>query len=108
MKILNMLPFLDKKEIDLLKIVTIFKDDDLKYIKELKEKTDYNWTLLQCSQNDKVLKDYKVVAYPTYYLIHPTGTLSLMPAPGPTENFESEYYKVYQVWKRKLTREENN
>ena len=107
-KDIELLNQIDKKEIELLKIVTIFKDDDLKYIKELKEKTDYNWTLLQCSQNDKVLKDYKVVAYPTYYLIHPTGTLSLMPAPGPTENFESEYYKVYQVWKRKLTREENN
>ena len=104
-KDIELLNQIDKKEIDLLKIVTIFKDDDLKYIKELKEKTDYKWTLLQCSKNDKVLKNYKVVAYPTYYLIHPTGTLSLLPAPGPAENFESEYYKVYQVWKRKLTRE---
>jgi len=106
-KEIELLNQLNKKEIDLLKIVTIFKDEDSEYIKELKEKKEYEWTLLHCNKDDKILSNYKIVAYPTYYLIHPTGILSLYPAPSPAENFESEYYKVYQTWKRKLIREGN-
>ncbi|MCF6365452.1 MAG: peroxiredoxin family protein [Bacteroidales bacterium] len=106
-KEIELLNQLNKKEIDLLKIVTIFVDENSDYIKDLKENKEYDWTLLYCNKKDKVLSDYKVVAYPTYYLIHPTGTLSLYPAPSPAENFESVYYKAYQSWKRKLIRDEN-
>ena len=96
-----------KKEIDLLQIITIYKDPSHQNIIDLAKNNKYNWPILHCYDSDKILKDYDVVAYPTYYLIHPKGTLSLLPAPGPSENFEAEYFKAYQEWKRKQIRENN-
>ncbi|MCD4793386.1 MAG: TlpA family protein disulfide reductase [Bacteroidales bacterium] len=98
---------LQKKNIDLLTIITVFKDPNHQDIIDLSENNNYDWTILHCYDKDKILKDYKVVAYPTYYLIHPEGTLSLMPAPGPAEDFEAEYFKIYKEYQRKLTRDNN-
>ncbi len=105
-KDIDLLSQLNKKEIDNLKVVTIYAGANSAYLKELKEKNNYNWTFLHCKTSDKILNDYKVVSYPTYYLINPEGTLLLMPAPGPAENFESAFFKIFQAWKRKKIREE--
>jgi peroxiredoxin len=95
---------LDEKKIEALEIVMIFKDNNTNYIKSLK---NYDWTILHCDENDKILTDYNIAAYPTYYLIHPDGNLLLYPAPGPAENFEAAYYKVFQSWKREQLKNEN-
>ncbi len=107
-KDIEILNQLYEKKKDMLEIITIFADKNTNYIKELKKEGKYNWTILQCSESDKVLKNYKVVSFPTYYLIHPNGTLLLLPAPGPAEDFEAKYFKIYQEWKRKKIRRESN
>lgn len=106
-KDLVLLDQLYKKNIDLLEIVTVFNDPNHQDIIDLSDNNVYDWTILHCYDKDRILKDYKVVAYPTYFLVHPNGTLSLMPAPGPAENFEAAYFKAYKEYERKLIRDNN-
>jgi hypothetical protein len=96
-----------KKNIDGLKIVTIFKDNNHQKVIDYAAKNGYEWSVLHCYGSDRVLQDYKIAAYPTYFLIHPDGSLLLMPAPGPAEDFEAAYYKYYQEWKRQQIRDGN-
>jgi len=103
-KDLILLDQLHKKNIDDLKVVTIFKDSTHQNIIDLALNNNYDWTILHCYQKDKILKDYQIVAFPTYFLIHPKGTLLIMPAPGPAEDFEAVFSKVYQDYKRELLR----
>ncbi|MBQ1652483.1 MAG: hypothetical protein II060_01745, partial [Bacteroidales bacterium] len=59
------------------------------------------WTFLFAETNDKVLTDYKVKAFPTYYLIDPYGMLVMSPAPSPAENFEKYLFKIIENQKKK-------
>jgi peroxiredoxin len=106
-KDLPLIKDLYKKNIDGLKIITLFKDDNHQRIIDYAVKNEYEWPVLHCYGSDRVLQDYKVAAYPSYFLIHPDGTLVLMPAPGPAEDFEAAYFKHYQEWKRQQIREGN-
>ena len=107
-KDLDLLKNLTKKQYELLDIITIYVDADADYLKDLKTKNNYDWTFLLTNEKTKLLKDYKVVAFPTYYLINPEGTLLLLPAPSPAENFEDVFFRIYQNWKIKQIRKGNN
>lgn len=106
-KDLDLLNNINKNKNELLDIVTVFLDVDENYINNLKAKNSYDWTFLYCKKDDRVLKDYNIVAYPSYYLINPEGTLMLLPTPAPAENFEDAYFKIFQTWKRKQIRNNN-
>lgn len=106
-KDIDLLNKLNKKKNELLDIITIYVDADEEYLKDLKEKKGYDWTFLKCNKTDKLLRDYNVAAYPTYFLINPQGTLLLLPTPSPAENFETAYFKIFQTWKRKQVRNGN-
>jgi len=93
-----------KKKHEKLKIITVFIDDDHQNVIDLAKDNKFEWTLLHCYDNDRILKDYKVVAFPTYYLIDPNGNLKMIPAPGPSEGFETAYFSVYQEYKREQIR----
>ncbi len=106
-KDLLMLKELYKKNIEGLKFITVFKDDNHQRIIDYALKNECDWSILHCYGSDRILQDYKIAAYPTYFLIHPNGTLLLMSAPGPAEEFESLYFKAYQEWNRQQIRDEN-
>ena len=90
-----------------MKILTVFIDDSHQDIIDLAKKNKFDWTILHCYDNDRILKDYKVMAYPTYYLIHPDGTLLMIPAPGPSEGFEAAFFQALQEYKREQIRNNN-
>ncbi len=96
------------RKIDLMEVVTVWTggsyDDMLKFISE----NQFSWTFLYAPEDDRILKDYNIRAYPTYYMIHPEGTLSMKPAPSPLQEIEARYSQVYGRWKRELVRRENN
>lgn len=100
-----LLEAMHKKKIDKLRIITIYVDEEHRDIINLAKEKNLERTILHCYENDDVLQDYKVIAYPTYFLIHPKGTLSMNPAPGPSEDFEAAYYKAYNEHQRQLVRE---
>jgi len=81
--------------------VTILTDRDREAAKKFISDNSLNWTFLFAEDNDKVLSDYKVKAYPTYYLIDPSGTLILSPAPSPSENFEKYLFNIIESQKKK-------
>jgi len=89
-------------------IVTIFvsknKADLNKY---LEQHPDYNWNFVFYDNNNQLLTDYKVKAYPMYYLVNPDGKLILNPAPSPTEDIEVKYILLYNDWKTQQIRNQN-
>jgi len=76
--------------------VTILTDSDREKAKKFIADNSLNWTFLFAESNAKVLSDYKISTYPTYYLIDPGGTLVLSPAPSPSENFEKYLFKIIE------------
>ena len=81
--------------------VTILTDSDKEKAKKFIADNSLNWTFLFAEINSKVISDYKVRAYPTYYLIDPQGMLVMSPAPSPAENFEKYLFKIIENQKRK-------
>lgn len=81
--------------------VTILTDKDREKAKKFIADNNLNWTFLFANDNDKVIADYKVKAYPTYYLIDPSGMLVMSPAPSPAENFEKYLFKIIEGQKKK-------
>ncbi len=88
-----------------MRIVTILTDEDpdeaLRYINH----NQFSWTFLHFGQNAKVLMDYNIKAFPTYYLINPEGELVLSPAPAPEENFAPAFSEVFNNYRHKKLRQ---
>ena len=81
--------------------VTILTDTDKEKAKKFIADNSLNWTFLFSEINGKVLSDYKVSAYPTYYLIDPHGMLVMSPAPSPSENIEKYLFNIIEKQKKK-------
>ncbi len=101
---MELMQALHEKETDLLDIVTVWTggtyNDMLKYRKD----KGYTWTFLY-GEGSSALTDYKVVSFPTYFLIHPESTLQIRPAASPgSSDFEPMYFFHYREWKRELVR----
>ncbi|MCF0207246.1 MAG: TlpA family protein disulfide reductase, partial [Bacteroidales bacterium] len=73
---------------------TILTDSDHEKAQKFITQNSLKWTFLFAKDNDKVISDYKVTTFPTYYLIDPNGMLVMSPAPSPAENFEKYLYKI--------------
>ncbi len=84
-------------------IVTIIFGLSRKEFKQfLKQNKNYKWTFLYGGDDNYLLKQYNVAAFPTYYLIYPDGTLAANPAPSPLENFEQVFSNIYKSWYRRV------
>jgi len=101
-KDLEVLKILHIKNIDKLVIVTIWQDSSIENMKKSIAENNYNWTIIYA--NTDVIKDYKVVSFPTYYLINPDGKLVQNPAPEPSGDFEPAYFHFYKRWNREQLR----
>jgi peroxiredoxin len=88
-----LLKLLQEKYADLLVVVTVSVDEDNSRMKELIQTMGYSWKFLDFRNHSKIVEDYDVRAYPTYFLIDPQGKLALSPAPGPDKDFERYFVK---------------
>ena len=61
---------------------------------KIENQANTNWKFLSIKDNLELLKDFKVVTYPTYVLIDPYGTIISATAPSPNENFEQYFYRI--------------
>ena len=69
----------------------------------------YEWTFLFFNNQYDLLKDYKVKAYPTFYLVDPDGKMSLLPAVPPSEPFfEKRFNDAYSTWQKEHARRLEN
>ncbi len=87
-------------------VVTISTDKDFDAMKQLAKEKGYNWKMLHFGNQKYILKDYKIRAYPMYFLIHPNGNLTLSPALGPDEDFEAQFGVIYQQYTNQKRREQ--
>lgn len=82
------------------KIISISIDEDFEKAKAYFKQNGFEWTLLSYNLEPEVLKEYKVRAYPTYYLIDPKGKMVMSPAASPGENFEYRFFTFMREVKR--------
>jgi thiol-disulfide isomerase/thioredoxin len=100
----EILPFLEKyhkNKIKGLKIVTIYVGNNFQEMKNyLKTHKKYKWTFLFANFNSKIVKDYNIDAYPSFFLINPDGTLAVQHTPSPIGNFEQTYNNAFKQWQK--------
>ncbi len=75
-------------------IVTVSVDENLGQMRNFLSKNDYNWVFLHYGNQPRILKDYDIRGYPTYFLIDKQGKLVLSPAPSPFEGIESTMFEI--------------
>lgn len=85
-------------------VVTVLTDEDPDAALEYVKRNKLNWTFLHFNQNGKVLYDYDIKAFPTYYLINPDGNIVLAPAPSPEEEFVPMFLETYNSYRYKQLR----
>lgn len=74
--------------------ITVLTDEDKEAAKKFIRDNKCEWDFLFTEINSSVISTYKVSTYPTYFLIDPHGTLLMSPAPSPSENFETSFFKI--------------
>jgi thiol-disulfide isomerase/thioredoxin len=77
-----------------LSIVTIMVTEEHHEMTDFMLKNGYDWTALFYENNDDLLHDYAVKAFPTCYLIDPDGLLIQSPATLATEGLEQQLFKI--------------
>lgn len=90
-------PFLDvlyKAHKDYLEILTIMVTEDYENMTDFMKKNRYDWPALFYGNNDELLRDYDVRAYPTSYLLDPEGKIIQSPATLATEGFEQQLFRI--------------
>lgn len=90
-------PFLDaihRVHEKYLNIVTIMVANDHSEMVDFVTRNNYNWTFLFYGNNEEILTEYKVKAYPTCYLLDPDGYMLQSPAVLPTEGLEKQLFRI--------------
>ena len=93
---------LHEKYPDQLEIVTVSVDEDDHRIKELVLSRNFEWQFLDLGDQNQIMEDYDIRAYPTYFLIGPHGKLILSPAPGPDQGFEKIFIEILKSAERSV------
>ncbi len=106
-KELFLLEDLVKEDVPGLQVAMLYVGKDFEKFKEFAKKNKYSFDLLFVGKNSELLKKYRVLTFPQYYLISPAGKLTMISAPGPAKNFRSVYGSYYMEWKRNQMRKEN-
>lgn len=96
MREIELLKNLKDKFGDKLEIITVFCDGSHKKLKEFMQENDYEWPIVLYKNQESIIKDYRIEAYPTYYLIGPDKKFVFSPAPGPSENFDRKFIQILQ------------
>jgi len=80
-----------QKELD---IVTIAVEESYQDLADVLEYKAYPWEFLYFDDQFELLLQYKVRAYPTYYLIDPHGRLLWSPSVSPIDGFETKFLEL--------------
>ncbi len=80
-----------------LEIITISVDPIHGINKDFLKTRNWIWKFLFYGNQPRVIDEYDIRAYPTYFLIGPDGELIYSPCPAPSENFESMLYQAMKA-----------
>ena len=91
-----------------IEVVSIFVGKNVAQMNDFVKQKDYEWTFLFFDQQYDLLKDYRVKAYPTFYLLDPDGRVVMLPAVPPSDSFfEVRFNKAIQAWMIEMRRRQN-
>ncbi|MFA9371185.1 MAG: TlpA family protein disulfide reductase [Labilibaculum antarcticum] len=65
----------------------------IKYL-DFESKKNLDWPIIHIGDQQHLLEEYNVKAFPTYILINPEGKIMKAPAQGPKENIQLEFIKI--------------
>ncbi len=77
-----------------LNILVILPESEKNTIASFTEDNSIPWTFWYSMDNSSILKDYKVMAYPVFYLLDREGKLTMSPASMPSAGFEQHLFKI--------------
>ncbi len=103
---LDMLKIFHEKYPEYFDIITVSVDEDFSETIKYFNEHNYKWQLVTKNEYSKILKDYQIKAYPTYFLIAPDKKLKLAPAPSPAGDFEQQFGVIWQAYKNQERRED--
>lgn len=103
-KELALLDALHKEKLPGLTIVTVYVGKDYKAFKNFVDESGFSYEFLFAPDTAEILENYRVVSYPQYYLISPSGIMTMISAPGPANDFRSVYGPFYLEWNREQIR----
>lgn len=92
---LELLKRIHNKYNEVLEVVTVVVDVEFDEMLQLVKDNNYNWYFLDFKTGKNILKKYRVVAYPTYYLIDKYGNIALSPAMAPNEDFDESFLAIW-------------
>ncbi|MDF1570480.1 MAG: TlpA disulfide reductase family protein [Bacteroidales bacterium] len=79
---------------DYLEVVTIMVTEEPATMKDFMERNDYNWTSLFYGNDEELLQNYNVRAFPAGFLLDREGILVQSPAALATEGLEMQLFRI--------------
>lgn len=79
-----------------LEVVCICADDSYDAMTRYVNLSGYKWPFLFYGRHPKIIREYDIRAYPTYFLLDADGRVSLSPAPSPQENLDLLLLKIFR------------
>jgi hypothetical protein len=106
-KVLPQIKQIKDKHKDFLKIISVNVGSNYGKAANYFKMHNFDWLLLNGNQlSDDLLDDYKIKAFPSYYLVDESGKLVLNPTPGPDNNFEWYFFKILKEREREMYRKQ--
>ncbi|HOY37815.1 MAG TPA: redoxin domain-containing protein [Bacteroidales bacterium] len=91
---LELLKTIYEKHNQYFKVVSVVVDSDVAKAKRYLNAQKYTWDFVFTGGDKTIPEYYKIVAYPSYFLVSPSGFLIYSPAPGPLEGFEKAFFSL--------------
>ncbi len=82
------------KHSDYLEVVTIMVAEYSEQVDSFMDRNEYLWKALFYGDENGILDDYLVKAFPVAYLLGPDGNIILSPAPLPSDGFEQQLFRI--------------
>ena len=73
---------------DILEVVVIVSDGDMKRVVNYCSINNFDWRLLNIDDDIILLENYEIKTFPTYIILNPDASVAMAPAPLPGENLE--------------------
>lgn len=77
-----------------IEFLSIACDWDITKFIDFTSKKTLDWPIIHIGNQEHLLNEYNIKAFPTYILINPEGNISKAPAQGPKENIQLEFLKI--------------
>ncbi len=87
------------KHSEYLDIIVILPGSETDQVLSFSDQNSIPWKFWQAKENSQILEDYKVMAFPVFYLLDRDGKLIMSPAILPSDGFEQRLFSILKARK---------